>query len=222
VIQGIFRDITARERRMRERLVQEQTHRDTLVREVHHRIKNNLQGVVGLLREQASAHPELEEAIAAAIGQVQSIALVHGLHGQGDDLQVRLCDMVQAITRTASTLTRASVQPLLELDMPQPVQVHPDEAVPLALVLHELIQNAVKHGAGAGSPVTVRLHQADQAAEVEVAGPGRLAVDFDFAAGQGLGTGLGLVRSLLPHQGARLTFEQAETRCGPACTWKPR
>ncbi|MCW9057880.1 MAG: PAS domain S-box protein [Gammaproteobacteria bacterium] len=211
VIQGIFRDITARERRMRERLAQEQTHRDTLVREVHHRIKNNLQGVVGLLREQASAHPELEEAIAAAIGQVQSIALVHGLHGQGDDLQVRLCDMVQAITRTASTLTRASVQPLLELDMPQPVQVRTEEAVPLALVLHELIQNAVKHGAGVGadSPVTVRLYQTDQAAEVEVVGAGRLALDFDFAAGQGLGTGLGLVRSLLPHQGARLTFEQA-------------
>ncbi|HSJ49427.1 MAG TPA: PAS domain S-box protein [Gammaproteobacteria bacterium] len=209
VAQGIFRDITARERRMGDRLAQEQAHRDTLVREVHHRIKNNLQGVVGLLREQASAHPELEEAISAAIGQVQSIALVHGLHGQGDDLQVRLCDMVQAIARTASTLTRASVQPLLELDMPQPVQVRTEEAVPLALVLHELIQNAVKHGAGAGSPVTVRLYQTDQAAEVEVAGPGRLAGDFDFATGQGLGTGLGLVRSLLPHQGALLTFEQA-------------
>src|SRR5690606_15982578 len=149
--------------------------------------------------------------ITAAIGHVLSIALVHGLHGQGDDLQVRLCDMVQAITRTASTLTRASVQPLLELDMPQPVQVRAEEAVPLALVLHELIQNAVKHGAGAGNPVTVRLYQADQKdeVEVEVAGPGRLAADFDFAAGQGLGTGLGLVRSLLPHQGARLTFEQA-------------
>ena len=209
VAQGIFRDVTTRERRMRDRLVQEQAHRDTLVREVHHRIKNNLQGVVGLLREQASAHPELEEAIADAIGQVQSIALVHGLHGQGDDLQVRLCDMVDAIARTASTLTRASVQPRVELDMPRPVQVRAEEAVPLALVLHELIQNAVKHGAGAGSPVSVHLHQAEQGAEVEVSGPGRLAEDFDFAGGRGLGTGLGLVRSLLPHQGAELRFEQA-------------
>ena len=208
VAQGIFRDITVRERRMRERLDQEQAHRDTLVREVHHRIKNNLQGVVGLLREQASAHPELEQAIASAIGQVQSIALVHGLHGQGDDLQVRLCDMVQAITRTASTLTRASVLPLLELDMPEPVQVRADEAVPLALVLHELIHNAVKHGAGAGRPVSVRLYQEGKGAEVDVSGLGRLPSDFDFTAGRGLGTGLGLVRSLLPHEGAYLHFEQ--------------
>lgn len=208
VAQGIFRDVTARERRMRERLDQEQRHRNTLVREVHHRIKNNLQGVIGLLREQANAHPELEEAIAGAIGQVQSIALVHGLHGQGDDLQVRLCDMVQAIARTASTLTRASVEPRVELGMPRPVQVHPDEAVPLALVLHELIQNAVKHGSGQG-PVEVCLHmERDQVAEVVISAPGQLAPGFDFTAGQGLGTGLGLVRSLLPHRGARLGLEQ--------------
>jgi PAS domain S-box-containing protein len=213
VVQGIFRDITVRERRMRERLDQEQAHRDTLVREVHHRIKNNLQGVVGLLREQANAHPEMEGAIAAAIGQVQSISVVHGLHGQGEDLRVRLCDMVQAIARNASTLTRASVRPVLELDMPRPMHVHPDEAVPLALVINELIQNAVKHGAGSGGQVTVRLHQDEEGgAEVVVAGPGELAAGFDFAAGRGLGTGLGLVRSLLPHQGARLGFERDESQ----------
>jgi PAS domain S-box-containing protein len=213
VAQGIFRDITLRERHIRERLVQEQAQRDTLVREVHHRIKNNLQGVIGLLREHASARPELDEAIAAAIGQVQSISVVHGLHGQGDDLQVRLCDMVQAIARNASTLTRTPVRPVVELDMPRPMHVHPDEAVPVALVINELIQNAVKHGAGAGpgNPVIVRLHQDDgDTAEVVVAGPGQLAAGFDFTAGRGLGTGLGLVRSLLPHQGARLDFEQDE------------
>ena len=193
---------------MRMRLQQEQAHRDTLVREVHHRIKNNLQGVVGLLREQASAHPELEEAISAAIGQVQSIALVHGLHGQGDE-QVRLCDMVQAIVHTASTLTRARVEPRLELDMPRPVRVRTEEAVPLALVLHELIQNAVKHGDSPDKIVSVRLYPNDQGAEVEVTAPGRLAEDFTFETGAGLGIGLGLVRSLLPHQGARLRFVQA-------------
>lgn len=211
VAQGIFRDITARERRMRERLEQEQAQRDTLVREVHHRIKNNLQGVVGLLREHASAHPELEQAIATAIGQVQSISVVHGLHGQGEDMQVRLCDMVQAIARNASTLTRTAIQPLLELEMPRPMHVHPDEAVPVALVINELIQNAVKHGTRPGNPVTVRLQQdGGGSADVVVAGPGRLAANFDFASGQGLGTGLRLVRSLLPHRGARLEFEQVE------------
>ncbi|HSH29081.1 MAG TPA: PAS domain S-box protein [Thiohalobacter sp.] len=137
VAQGIFRDITERERRMQERLEAEQRHRITLIREEHHRIKNNLQGVVGLLRQQAVAHPELEEAMAAAIGQIQSIALVHGLQSKGDDLKVWLCEMVAAIVRTSAPLARAPVEPCIDLGEGSPVWVHTDAAVPVALVLHD-------------------------------------------------------------------------------------
>lgn len=208
--QGIFRDVTERERRSQARLEQEQRHRDTLVREVHHRIKNNLQGVVGLLREHANVHPEIADVIGSAIGQVQSISVVHGLHGQGADLQVRLCDMVQAIARNASTLTRAAVEPDVQLDIERPVQVGSDEAVPIALIINELILNAVKHGSrGSGKPqVTVRLTQSGETAEVSVMNPGGLPAGFDFRQGKGSGTGLGLVRSLLPHAGAELRLEQ--------------
>lgn len=208
--QGIFRDVTERERRSQARLEQEQRHRDTLVREVHHRIKNNLQGVVGLLREHANAHPEIADVIGSAIGQVQSISVVHGLHGQGADLQVRLCDMVQAIARNASTLTRAAVEPDVQLAIERPVQVDSEEAVPIALIINELILNAVKHGSrGSGKPqVTVRLTQAGQTAEISVMNPGDLPPGFDFSHGKGSGTGLGLVRSLLPHAGAELRLEQ--------------
>ena len=214
--QGIFRDVTERERRSQARLEQEQRHRDTLVREVHHRIKNNLQGVVGLLREHANAHPEIADVIGSAIGQVQSISVVHGLHGQGTDLQVRLCDMVRAIARNASALTRAAVMPDVQLDIERPVRVDSEEAVPIALIINELILNAVKHGSrGSGKPqVKVRLTQAGQTAEVSVMNPGSLPAGFDFSHGKGGGTGLGLVRSLLPHAGAELHLEQtAEGMC---------
>lgn len=211
IVQGIFRDVTERERRSRERLEQEQRHRDTLVREVHHRIKNNLQGVVGLLREHANVHPEIADVISSAIGQVQSISVVHGLHGQGDDQQVRLCDMVQAIARNASMLTRAAVQHDVRLAIEQPVRIHNDEAVPIALILNELILNAVKHGAaGSGArAVKVHLSQLGALAEVSVRNPGSLPAGFDFRHGKGSGTGLGLVRALLPHTGAQLQLEQS-------------
>lgn len=208
LVQGIFRDVSTRERRAAQRLAEEKQLRDTLVREVHHRIKNNLQGVVGLLRSHADAHPQLDGALVAAIGQVQSISVVHGLHGQGDDLQVRLCDMVCAIARNAGTLTRARIEPLVELAAPQPVEVTTDEAVPVALIINELILNAVKHSTGARQ-VAVRVAQTGAAAEVTVTNAGRLRPGFDFASGRGLGTGLGLVRSLLPRNGARLQVEQA-------------
>lgn len=208
--QGIFRDVTERERLAEERIAQAKQHRDTLVREVHHRIKNNLQGVVGLLREHANAHPELTEVISSAIGQVQSISVVHGLHGQGDDLQVRLCDMVRAIAGNAGTLTRTAVE--LDLAVEQPIRIDKDEAVPVALIINELILNAVKHGTGRSgkSSVTVRVSQSGRSAEICVLNPGTLSEDFDFAVGRttGAGTGLGLVRSLLPHAGAELRLEQ--------------
>lgn len=212
VIQGIFRDVTERERRSKERLAQEWQHRDTLVREVHHRIKNNLQGVIGLLRQQANVHPELAELIGTAIGQVQSISVVYGLHGQGEDMQIRLCDMVSAIARNASTLTRSRVEPDVQLAIRQPVQISQDEAVPVALVVNELILNAIKHGSGpSGWPeVCVIVDQTDQYADVRVIGGGRLPAGFDYARGEGLGTGLRLVRSLLPHAGAELSFFDAD------------
>ncbi|RRQ22616.1 sensor histidine kinase [Thiohalobacter thiocyanaticus] len=211
VIQGIFRDITERERRMQARLEEEQRHRTTLIREVHHRIKNNLQGVVGLLRQQAGAHPELEAAMTGAIGQVQSIALVHGLQGKGDDLKVWLCEMVEAIATATAPLARAPVEPSIDLGAGSPIWIHTEAAVPVALVLNELIQNAAKHGGGDG--VQVRLERdAEHSARILVSASGRLPAEFDFNRGQGLGTGLELVRALLPQQGARLEFEQTGER----------
>lgn len=73
--------------------------RDALIREVHHRIKNNLQIVVGLLRRDAARHPETGPLLESAISQVQAIAEVHGLHGRVTQSGVMLCELLPHLSQ---------------------------------------------------------------------------------------------------------------------------
>ncbi|QKT02617.1 PAS domain S-box protein [Ectothiorhodospiraceae bacterium 2226] len=205
VAQGIFRDVTERHHAERERLTQWAAQRDALVREVHHRIKNNLQGVVGLLRQQAAEQPEVARLLVSGLAQLQSVAVVHGLQARGQHDEVRLCEMVEAISHTAAELTAAHVHLPVEVDILRRIQIAPGECVPMALILNELVINAIKHGGATGDGVRVSLHRDGSSAEVQVHNPqGTLPPGFDFDGGERLGTGLSLIKSLLPPEGAWL------------------
>ncbi len=207
----LVEDITSRKFAEHSRLEAEKFQRDTLIREVHHRIKNNLQGVVGLLRQHAIEHPEVTAPLEGAISRVNAIAMVHGLQGREAGDGVRLCDMVEAICRAAADLTGVSVKPELERVLARPVLLSQKEAVPIALTVNELVFNAVKHsGHGAArAMLRVMVDHDGACAWVRIANLGaRLPSGFDFAAGDGLGTGLTLVKSLLPRAAASLSIHE--------------
>lgn len=204
---AVVTDITARKHEEAERLERERALRRTLVNEVHHRIKNHLQGITGLLRGQATARPELAAPIDQAVSQVQSIAAVHGLLGKNDSEQVLLCELVEAIADSARTLLEAAVRPVVDMAVVCPVRITEHEAVPVALILNELLLNAVRHS-GRGDPhaaVQLRLDAAGSAARVRIYNADSvLPAGLDIRSGARLGTGLTLVRSLLPREGAAL------------------
>jgi PAS domain S-box-containing protein len=205
VVMAIFRDTTARKHAEEERLAHTKAQRDTLVREVHHRIKNNLQGVVGLLRQHASKNPELGAPLESAISQVNSMAVVHGLYGRGSSERIVLCEMVREICHSTGGLTGRMIEPHLTVAVENPIRVAGDEAVPLALILNELIFNAVKHQGSDKELIQVYVQDQQDGALVRIVTPGdHLPPDFDFMAGKGLGTGLKLVKSLLPSNGCQL------------------
>jgi len=210
ILVAIARDIGERKQAEQERLAHALAQRDTLVREVHHRIKNHLQGVVGLLERHVAQHPEAREAMENAIGQVYSIALVHGLQSDALNSELTLCEMVAGIARAARDLTRLPIEPALEVAILKPVSVNADEAVSVALIVNELLYNALKHGAQHAGSRPVRLHLSGDANRATIricndcAAPGP---SFDLATGIGIGTGLSLVKSLLPVQGAELRFD---------------
>jgi len=179
-----------------------------LVKEVHHRIKNNLQGVAGLLQQIAARKPEVAGAISEVVGQVQAIAQVYGLQ-VGVSGPLRLRSVVEAIT--------GSVQRTFGHPIMLNVEGHPShqwalpeaESIPIALSVNELLTNAVKHSiADRGLQVDCTLGCADDRVQLTISNRAQLPPGFDLARFPGGVSGLGLVRSLLPRRSARLAIEQ--------------
>jgi len=193
-----------------ERVDKIKAQRDTLVREVHHRIKNHLQGVAGLLRQQMGEHPSLKPLLDTAVSQVLSIATVHGLQGEQQGANVAIPSLIQRIASTVSSLTLTRITTPFDPDTLQNITLMEDEAVPVALIVNELLFNAVKHAASHPTRTTsITAHLEKTALVMTVSNLGRLDARLDFAAGRGLGTGLSLVQSLMPPRGARLDFRQS-------------
>ncbi|MCX7171031.1 MAG: PAS domain S-box protein, partial [Proteobacteria bacterium] len=148
-------DITERKQREQLRIEKERALRDTLVREVHHRIKNNLQGVAGLLQRELGKFLVLDPNLNSAIAQVNAIAIVHGLQGAGSSETVQLGESIQNICNAVAHLAQHPLQ--FQCLVNSPVEIGRDEAVPVALVLNELILNAVKHSPEGSPASTVSL-----------------------------------------------------------------
>ena len=180
--------------------------REMLVKEVHHRIKNNLQGVAGLLQQTAVRRPEVAALISEAVGQVQAIAQVHGLQ-VGVSGPLRIKPLVEAITASVQRTFGRAVAVLASGTPPHRFALPEAESIPIALTINELLTNAIKHGA----PGAIRCElQCDEARlTVSVFNPGQLPSGFTLAQVPPGVSGLGLVRALLPRRSATLTLLQA-------------
>jgi len=216
IIQAIVRDITQRKLREAAQIEQAKIQRDSLVREVHHRIKNNLQGIVGLLRSELNdSNNNLEQAMETAIQQVSSIALVHGLQCQHSQGELLLCELVPAIAKAAESYGSHMAKVTIASDIRNSLEVLEEEAVPLALIINELVTNAVKYADTKSGNCIIRLQlQAEHGrGELKINTPGGvLPHGFDFQSGNKCGTGLELVHALLPKKGVKIEYQQMPDR----------
>lgn len=208
---GLDRDITGRKQAEVNRLKDAERLRDALVSEVHHRIKNNLQTVIGLLRREAGRRPQAHEAIAGAINQVQAVAVVHGLYGHVARHSVMLCELLAAVVDSVSALMEVNIVRRGCGHTHDRMLVRESETVAVALILNELLTNAVKHSWNTpAAQITTELDVDGQRGCIRIRNPGDLPRGFDFASGTGLGTGLGLVRALIPVPGVRIRFVESD------------
>ena len=187
---------------------QELVTKDATIREIHHRVKNNLQTVASLLRVQArrARSEEAKEVLGQAMRRVAAIAVVHDTLSSGlsqiVDFDV-VFDRVLGLAAEVASLHNTTVHPHKE---GQFGELPSEYATPLALALTEIVTNAVEHGlAGREGEVIIRADRNDERLAVEVIDTGTGLPGGTV--GDGLGTQI--VRTLI------------EGELGGSITWGP-
>jgi PAS domain S-box-containing protein len=194
LIWSIVEDITERKRSegIANRALAE---RDALLKELHHRVKNNLQVIASLLRLESarSASTETQAVLGDMHGRIRSMALVHELlYRSNAYAKVQLDDYLRELSTLVYRTHNSHgdrVRLALELDS---VEVTMEQATPCGLIANELISNSLKHGFSDGRSgeikVTLKTHPLGQPATFCVTDNGiGLADDFSFAGKGSLG-----------------------------------
>ena len=175
--------------------------KDATIREIHHRVKNNLQTVSALLRLQARRieDPKASAAIEEAVRRVVSIALVHEtLSATSQDL-VQFDEVITKIIQGASELNirpnEIQIKKVGEFGL-----ISSMVATPLALVLTELIHNALEHGLGAsGDLVELRINRQAASMVITVTDNGA-GIPNDFSLELNTNLGLQIVQTLTKNE----------------------
>jgi len=168
----------------------------TLLRELNHRVKNNLQLLQALLSSahRASGNAEAKSVLGDAVRRVEAMAAAQRvLHDEASPVHVEARQFLEAVSESA----RSMLPPGTSIEIEDATGVlNNDAAMPLALIVNELITNAVKHGLPTNKVGSIRIGLREQDSEVRFwvhdCGPG---FDYDAQRANRAG-GLGLVHGL--------------------------
>jgi PAS domain S-box-containing protein len=175
----VIQDITDR-KGMEEHIRADIKEKEVLLKEIHHRVKNNMQVIVSLLNLQSAQiqDPEVLEKFKSSQNRIYSMALVHEmLYGSQDlskiDFNLYVENLVGNLFQSFG-VDREKIK--LELDL-EPIQMGIDVAVPCGLILQELVSNALKHAFPRDwdkeSKIRIGLRRVDDKVELSVADTGK-------------------------------------------------
>ena len=203
--------------------------KDALLREVHHRVKNNLQVITSMLRLESgrSEHPASRSVLQDMQDRVRSMALLHEtIYRVGTFSAIDLGDYLRQVATQALRALQSGTEGIqLRLNLGH-LMAGLDQATPCGLLVNELLSNCFKHGfpAGQGDEVWVSLQplDADYQWRLQVRDSG-VGLPPDFAARRQSGLGLKLVDGLADQIGGRLEIGPGATftvvfRCTPIAT----
>ena len=190
----LVRDVT--EVRSRDRAL---LSKDATIREIHHRVKNNLQTVAALLRLQSrrTVNIEARQALQESVRRVASIAMVHETLSISLDERVDIDDVVDKVLPMIAEVSGEANRVVVRREGAFGI-LATELASPLVMALTELVQNAFEHAfeAGRDGEVVLRAERSARALEVTVSDDGR-GLPSDFSLEQSERLGLQIVRTLV-------------------------
>ncbi len=209
---GTIQDVT--ERKHYETAIVAALHeKEVLLKEIHHRVKNNMQVISSLLSLQGSKidDPAMKSMLFESMYRIRSMALVHERLYKANNLAS--IDFRDYLNSMASELTRSFPRNEITVRVEaESMQVGVDLAIPCGLIANELISNAYKHAFPDGRQGTILIslrRLADDRAELRVRDDGvGYALKADDHAGESLG--LTIIDALVDQISGRLTSERRE------------
>ena len=172
-----------------------------MIQEIHHRVKNNLQTIAALLRLQArrTGNSEVADQLRESVGRIISIAVVHEFLSHEETTVINIHEVSNRILAEVRNGILDRTRPInLSLEGTRSFMLPAQQATSCALIINELVQNAVEH-AFVGLPggnIVVKLAEQGDSMCIEIQDDGRgLPHEFDIVRQGGLG--LQIVRSLV-------------------------
>lgn len=214
---GIAADISERKQREAE-IKAALREKETLLKEVYHRVKNNLQVVTSLFNLQQRSLPEgpVRTSLKESADRVRAMALVHEKLYQSANLSsIELGGYISDLCAQLGMAADAQARGIVFATQIAQVEVGLDLAVPLGLLLNELISNSLKHAfpGGRTGEIRVTLHcEADGCAMLEVSDNG-VGLAATQKSERPASLGLRLVQTLSRQLDAELSMTQARGAC---------
>jgi len=203
---GSVRDVTE-EVTAENRIIAALKEKEIMLAEIHHRVKNNLTIMSGLLQLQAMSNenPEITQALNISVDRINAMAMVHEMLYESEEFSyIRLNEYIKRLTNKIAAdydqghLTRVKKQ----LDL-RPIHIEITQAIPLGLLLNEIISNAYKHGLANMEEGILRIEllEVDDACRITVSdnGPGFRQTDRQLLSGN---LGMHLIKTLSDQLGA--------------------
>jgi two-component sensor histidine kinase/PAS domain-containing protein len=202
-MRGIFQDITER-KRFEARLLAALEEKEALLREVHHRVKNNLQAMIALMDMQSGQLPDARTRlfVKELEGQARTMALVYEQLYQSENLaRVAMGPYLQQLT--AYVLRAFVTERMVQLSLDTPVSLDVATAMPCGLLINELLTNALKHAFPPGFAerprVSISLQQNGNTYRL-IVGDNGVGLPPDFQPHHSRSLGLRLVNLWATHQ----------------------